>query len=524
MSILTNFLKLVKPEKNDYVDVEEHISNNLDKIDEKMENFNLNKLDKGGYTGTAQNLLTEISKIASKTVLGRMIVGKGLTVDSSGRTSVVSKNDGIIVNDNDIQLNVYDGVDSTSTTRAGSARAVKQANDNANGRVSKNGDEMTGALKVPAVKGLQLGSNYIWYGEEYSTILSNESGYSLFWRNSLKEGKSAEFIGITNDSKIVFRKDAGTGDKKWRDYEILHYGNFSPVNDLITGGTSVPLSAEMGKKLNTDKQNKTDSKLGTTDKNIVGAINESLWHILAKSMSNDYTKISDEKELGDFWSHQNFKPTDAPKTIDYTDVRSSFFYFNNMSFHNNAKGFNMLQEVTTVDGVRFIRSIGWTGEPTPWRETLTDKSKLFTGQLGVNSIIYIQDTGAKTRGNGYVDKTTGKLYMCKPTDDSVNSVDDITVTENFVLATNLENTKRINDVIYGQCRAFYGGNPVTPGTGGDILNFGRKIKYASAIHSGTDPSVSIIIDFAKSNLDSGIIAFKSSAGSKTVVKYTIVFE
>lgn len=87
MSILTNFLKLVKPEKNDYVDVEEHISNNLDKIDEKMENFNLNKLDKGGYTGTAQNLLTEISKIASKTVLGRMLVGDNLTVDENGRVS-----------------------------------------------------------------------------------------------------------------------------------------------------------------------------------------------------------------------------------------------------------------------------------------------------------------------------------------------------------------------------------------------------------------------------------------------------
>lgn len=137
MSILTNFLKLVKPEKNDYVDVEEHISNNLDKIDEKMENFNLNKLDKGGYTGTAQNLLTEISKIASKTVLGRIIVGKGLTVDSSGRTSVVSKNDGIIVNDNDIQLNVYDGVDSSSTTRAGSARAIKMAYDKANAAIPK---------------------------------------------------------------------------------------------------------------------------------------------------------------------------------------------------------------------------------------------------------------------------------------------------------------------------------------------------------------------------------------------------
>lgn len=169
MSILTNFLKLVKPEKNDYVDVEEHISNNLDKIDEKMENFNLNKLDKGGYTGTAQNLLTEISKIASKTVLGRMIVGKGLTVDSSGRTSVVSKNDGIIVNDNNIQLNVYDGVDSTSTTRAGSAKAVKMVYDTANAKIDKKGGDVTGNINLKGVaasnslglKGFTNNSEYI---------------------------------------------------------------------------------------------------------------------------------------------------------------------------------------------------------------------------------------------------------------------------------------------------------------------------------------------------------------------------
>ena len=216
MSILTNFLKLVKPEKNDYVDVEEHISNNLDKIDEKMENFNLNKLDKGGYTGTAQNLLTEISKIASKTVLGRIIVGKGLTVDSSGRTSVVSKNDAIIVNDNDIQLNVYDGVDSTSTTRAASARAVKMAYDK-------------------GVEGLNKADTKLDAGSvstEYDTAKKIE--------DKIKE-------------KI---------DKK------------AIINDLTTGGTDKVGSAEMVKKLGKDKQDKTDSGLQTNSKEVVGAINE----------------------------------------------------------------------------------------------------------------------------------------------------------------------------------------------------------------------------------------------------------
>lgn len=89
-----------------------------------------NKLEKGGYTGTAQNLLTEISKITSKSVLGRIIIGKGLSVDSSGRTSIVSKNDGIIVNENDIQLNVVDNTTTDSGTKPLSARQGKKIEEN----------------------------------------------------------------------------------------------------------------------------------------------------------------------------------------------------------------------------------------------------------------------------------------------------------------------------------------------------------------------------------------------------------
>lgn len=37
MAIFTTFLKLLKPEKNDYVDVEKHISENYDKIDNKVQ-------------------------------------------------------------------------------------------------------------------------------------------------------------------------------------------------------------------------------------------------------------------------------------------------------------------------------------------------------------------------------------------------------------------------------------------------------------------------------------------------------
>lgn len=94
MGILTNFLKLLKPEPNDFVDVAKHISENYDKLDqnaksnnETLTNLSNNKLDKGTYTGKASDLNTEISKIASTTQLGRIIVGDNLTVDEAGRLS-----------------------------------------------------------------------------------------------------------------------------------------------------------------------------------------------------------------------------------------------------------------------------------------------------------------------------------------------------------------------------------------------------------------------------------------------------
>lgn len=88
-----------------------------------------NKLEKGGYVGTAKNLFDEISKKASKTVLGRIIVGKGMTADSTGKVSVISKNDGIIVNDNDIELNIVDNLTTDSSTRSLSAKQGKKLFD-----------------------------------------------------------------------------------------------------------------------------------------------------------------------------------------------------------------------------------------------------------------------------------------------------------------------------------------------------------------------------------------------------------
>lgn len=136
MGILTNFLKLLKPEPNDFVDVAKHISENYDKLDKNAEatnrtltNLSNNKLDKGTYPGDASDLNTEISKVASKTTPGRMIIGKGMIAYSNGQASIVSEDDGIIVNTSDIKLNIVDNLKTNSSTRSLSAKQGKKLSD-----------------------------------------------------------------------------------------------------------------------------------------------------------------------------------------------------------------------------------------------------------------------------------------------------------------------------------------------------------------------------------------------------------
>lgn len=58
------------------------------------------KLEKGGYTGDAKNLNDEISKKASISTLGRMMVGSYLSADGSGRVSVKVQDDPSIGDEN----------------------------------------------------------------------------------------------------------------------------------------------------------------------------------------------------------------------------------------------------------------------------------------------------------------------------------------------------------------------------------------------------------------------------------------
>lgn len=181
------------------------------------------------------------------------------------------------------------------------------------------------------------------------------------------------------------------------------------INDISTGGTDKVLSAEMGVKLNTsgyDGQGR-----GT--------------------LRNNSLNIDQIKKSGAWYIYdKNLKPF----------IGFDYAYLQHIQYNDNDVGAwqlmcpdNKLELYTRV-------CAGRSGRYTDWEQILTSNNKLFLGNAGVSKIIYIQDAGEKTAGNGYVDKTTGQLYLCKTTNS------DITVTNKFVLATNIENSKKLDNL------------------------------------------------------------------------------
>ena len=116
--------------------------------------------------------------------------------------------------------------------------------------VKKSGDTMTGVLQVPASNGLQTVNNTVTAtGEVYRATVSGESGYAMLWRRPStppngKNFKSAEFIGINNNSALLFRQDTTTDtdtSAKYRDWQIYHQGFRPTPADIgavaLTGST-----------------------------------------------------------------------------------------------------------------------------------------------------------------------------------------------------------------------------------------------------------------------------------------------
>ena len=268
---------------------------------------------------------------------------------------------------------------------------------------------------------------------------------------TLAEMKAADYLDVGD--KVTLWGNAALGDSSFKMYIITDQAQpiqlnnklyakeyFKIVNDLTTGGANKAGSAEMVKKLGEDKQDKTDDTLETNSKKIVGAINEvnSRGYLLLKKYNVEDISLK-PKELKTPAIQGNLVLTNKISPNNFLGYWSDGLWIN--TYNNSdvpiatqllfSKGNNNI-------GIR--KAPNYNGDT--WGEIyeiLTTKSKSFLGTLGVNSFEFIQTPGTKTRYKGYVDGTTGKLYMCFPTDLTKDTVDDVTVTGNFILATNLDN-------------------------------------------------------------------------------------
>ena len=80
-------------------------------------------------------------------------------------------------------------------------------------------------------------------------------------------------VGLTLN-EIAITNTSGTLSKNVTTHSVITENMV--INSLESNETTLPLSAAQGKVLSTDKQNKTDNNLSTTNKTVVGAINELL--------------------------------------------------------------------------------------------------------------------------------------------------------------------------------------------------------------------------------------------------------
>lgn len=193
------------------------------------------------------------------------------------------------------------------------------------------------------------------------------------------------------------------------------------VNDLTTGGADKALSGEMGKKIWTDR-NKT----------------------------NTYTASNNKGEYyGEFQGNYD----GARLALQRTDGGAAEFI--GMTIGGTTGNTGLTRPIFRQ---RVSNNVGELLNNTfeLFHQGNYDKNLLLMNVIGLSGLNYIETPGNKTRGECFLDKTTKKIYICYPKDLSINSVDDVTVTENFInISAALLGKKFLLERVEGKNNSWY---------------------------------------------------------------------
>lgn len=252
--------------------------------------------------------------------------------------------------------------------------------------------------------------------------LDTHTGKKKSELDAYEKTKEGELNTFTSTKKTEITNHTNTKKGELDTYTTQKKGEITTHTDSEI--ERINADSELAKK-----QNITDSRLQTESKEIVGAINESLWKIVAKQINNN-DDLNNYKTSGMFMSKSsNFNILNKPK-----DFRGDGALF--LSVFALAPSIVKQVIYNYVNNQTFERR--WnTDNWSEWAEILNNDSKLFLGTSGISSVTYIQDSGTKTQGQGYIDKSTGQVYLCLETNT------DTTITNKFMSITNVELGKKI---------------------------------------------------------------------------------
>ena len=351
----------------------------------RVEALETDKLDKGGYEGTALDLKNLIdSKPNTEVVAGQGL--KSSQVENTVTVSIESADEGILVNENNIQLNVVNDLVTGGIKRPLSAeqgKVLKQLID------TLGGGGTTSLLRQARVLG---DADYIGSlsASSVDIVVGSKLNKPTLYLDGTRMDSTTYSVEL-NLGKITLNEAYADYDVTWVvEDEFPSHIRFSyPTLSLLQADEQIKSIINVGDVIEI---------LGESDADDGG-------QRLVKCSTElglNGVDIGDGKYLNEI---PNSKPADK---VDKSSVTEEL---------------TIVDEGTVLDG-----RVG---------KTLNDR---ILGGQGISSIIYIQDEGQKTAGNGYVDKVTGKLYLCK------NSTSDTDVTSNFSLATNIENSSRLDNL------------------------------------------------------------------------------
>ncbi|MGL5100563.1 MAG: phage tail protein, partial [Fusobacteriaceae bacterium] len=377
-------------------------------------------------------------------------------------------------------------VNSTSATTYATASAVKTAYDNANGRVSKAGDTMTGALKVSTATGLvtsaptQLGLNVLSStasmrvlgntdnnAVDEPVIIASRKGLTVNPLDGLAVGHDyVKFQGkalATKDDVAlgggpigsIFAYGGSTIPAGFLlcDGRTIARADYPELYDLI--GDRIPdLRGEFIRGLDNgrgvDSGRTRGSAQGDAIRNITGAINgttnsnyqfigDSITTSGAFAQSGTGTKYGTPSDGGLKWgvSEITFNASRVITTANENRPR-------NVAYNYIIKSSNITPKALSITPATELNN---KIETNYNNQKVLDKSILGTSNDG-----YIQDDTIKIVGNHYTDKVNGKGYLCIKSGSNINSSEfytDYLLDKNTVLIFSGKQTTTINGVTNG---------------------------------------------------------------------------